>query len=149
VDGADASPLGHGAHPPVGGAPVEAVAVMARQDGARRPLAGGQVDGPGRPRYHGNDGRLVALADDPQSAGDPRSNPRFSMSAENASLTRRPFSPRSTAKPACAWSTRWAANRNPSSSVRSRPRASLGWTLGRRTYWAGLDAIRPSMWAKR
>jgi len=35
------------------------------------------------------------------------------------------------------------------SSERSRPRASLGWTLGRRTYWAGLEAIRPSMWAKR
>ncbi len=24
----------------------------------------------------------------------------------------------------------------------------MGWTLGRRTYWAGLEAIRPSMWAE-
>ena len=27
--------------------------------------------------------------------------------------------------------------------------ARTGCTVGRRTYWAGLDAIRPSMWAKR
>jgi hypothetical protein len=30
-----------------------------------------------------------------------------------------------------------------------RPRPPLGWTLGRRTYWAGLALILPSMWAKR
>ena len=65
------------------------------------------------------------------------------MSAEHASLTRSPFSPRSTASAAWAWSTRSAANRNEPSSERSRPRTSLGWTLGRRTYCAGLEAIRP------
>ena len=25
----------------------------------------------------------------------------------------------------------------------------VGWTLGRGTYWAGLETILPSMWARR
>lgn len=71
------------------------------------------------------------------------------MSVEHASLTRKPFRPRRAASAAWAQSKRAAVNRNAPSSPRSRPRASLGWILGRRTYWAGFDGILPSMWARR
>jgi hypothetical protein len=50
-----------------------------------------------------------------------------------------------TASAAWSWSYCSAVKRNTQSSERSRPRASEGWTCGRRTYWAGFEPIRPSM----
>jgi hypothetical protein len=71
VDRADSGSLGDRADPAVSGAPVEATAVVAEQDGARRPLADGQVDGAGRPRHQRDDRRFAALADDAQDAVAP------------------------------------------------------------------------------
>ncbi len=79
----------------------------------------------------------------------PPLNARSSMFVPHASLTRRPLSPRRTASAARCVLTRSALNRNLPSSVRSSPRPCEGWTCGRRTYWAGFEVIRPSMWAKR
>ena len=79
----------------------------------------------------------------------PRSNPRSSTSALQASLTRRPFNPNSTARAAWVGEVRSAVYKKAASSPRSIPRWMVGWTRARRTYWAGLAPIRPSMWAKR
>jgi len=68
MDLAEAGALGDRANPAVGGAPVEAAAVVAEQDRPGRPLADGQVDGARRPRHERDHGRLVALADDAQGA---------------------------------------------------------------------------------
>jgi hypothetical protein len=86
VDCADAGPLGDRAHPAVGGAPVEAAAVVAGQDRPRRPLADGQVDGPGRPGHQRDHGGLVALADDAQG-------PVASLEAEVLDVGRARHSP--------------------------------------------------------
>jgi hypothetical protein len=55
------------------------------------------------------------------------------------------ISPRSTASAAWSWSMRSAVNRKRPISSRSSPRPSVGWTFGRRTYWAGFAEILPSM----
>jgi hypothetical protein len=56
------------ANPPVGGAPVEALAVTAEQDGTLVALADGQVDRAGGSGYERHGGGFVALAHDPQCA---------------------------------------------------------------------------------
>ena len=145
---ADSGPLGDRAHPAVGGAPVEPAAVVAEQDRPRRPFADGQVDRPGRPGHQRDDGRLVALADDAQGAVAP-------LEAEVLDVGRaRLADPQAVqaqehGQGGVGVVDPLGREQNAPSSARSRPRASLGWTLGRRTYWAGLEAIRPSMWAKR
>ncbi|HYO29613.1 MAG TPA: hypothetical protein VER37_03450, partial [Thermomicrobiales bacterium] len=50
----------------VRGAPVEPGAVVAEQDWPGHAFPDGKVDGPGRPEYQGDDGRLVALAGNTQ-----------------------------------------------------------------------------------
>ena len=67
----------------------------------------------------------------------PRWRPRSSMFVPQASETRRPFSPSSTASAAWSRSNRSAVNKNVPSSPRPIPWPSPGCTLGRRTYWAG------------
>ena len=50
----------------MGGAPIEALPVVAQQDRPAGALADGQVEGAGGAGHDGHHGRLVALADDPQ-----------------------------------------------------------------------------------
>src|ERR687892_1153472 len=68
VHGAEPGTLADRADPPVGGSPVEAVAVTASQDRSVVAFTDGQVDRPSGPGYERRCGGLVALADDPQRA---------------------------------------------------------------------------------
>ncbi len=86
----------------MGGAPVETLPVVAQQDGTVSPFSNGEVDGAGGARDEEYEGRLVALTDDPQDSMPPLSNAMSSILVSQASLTRRPFNPRSTAKAAWA-----------------------------------------------
>jgi hypothetical protein len=148
MDGAEAGASSDCADPAVGGATVEALAVASTQDRPLIALADSEVEGAGAAGYEGYDGGLVAFAHDARRAV-PRCTARSSMLAPYASETRSPLRSRSTASAAWARSKRSAVNRNVPSSPRSMPGASLAGTLGRRTYWTGFDATRPSMWANR
>jgi hypothetical protein len=53
------------------GAPVEALTVVAQQDGAFSPFPDGKVDGAGGARHQGDEGWLVALAHDAQDPMSP------------------------------------------------------------------------------
>jgi len=66
VNGTEAGALRDRPDPPVGGAPVEALAVSAAQDRSFAAFADGEVDCPGCPGDVRDDGRLVAFAEDPQ-----------------------------------------------------------------------------------
>ena len=148
VDVAKPGTLTDRTHPPVRGAPVEALPIATVQDRAVVAFTDGQIDGS---CVRGTGGILAGwlpLPTMPRSRC-PRSNPRSSTLVAHASLTRRPLRPSSTASAAWARSNCSAVNRNTPSSERSSPRASLGWTCGRRTCWAGLALMRPSMCAKR
>lgn len=142
VDSAEPGPLGDRADPAVRRPAVEVLAVTTPQDRARGPIAGGQVDGPGRPRTRGITAGLLPFPRI-RSVRWPRSKPRLSMSVAQASLIRRPLSPRSTARAAWAWSKRSAAN--------SSARARSGRVLGRRSGgpsthalgWVGGDTPHP------
>ena len=103
MDDPEPSPLADGPHSAVGGTSVEALAVAPMEDRARAALAEDQVDRAGHPWDEGDDCRLVALADDAQRAVT-LANPRSSASVAQASLTRSPFRPRSTARAAWSWS---------------------------------------------
>jgi len=65
VHGAEPGTLADRADPPMGGAPVEALAVTASQDRLFVALPDGQVDRPSGPRHERHSGGLVALAHDP------------------------------------------------------------------------------------
>jgi hypothetical protein len=60
-----------------------------------------------------------------------------------------PVQPQQHGQRGVAWSNRSAVNRKRPSSPRSSPHRSVGCTVGRRTYWAGLEGIRPSTCAKQ
>lgn len=66
VTQAESCPLADGSDPAMRGAPVETLAVVAQQDGAFSPFADGEVDGSGGAGHEWDQGRFVALADDPQ-----------------------------------------------------------------------------------
>jgi hypothetical protein len=64
MDDAQARPLADGTDPAMRRSPVESLAVVAVQDRTLGSLAESKVDGPGHSGNQGDDGRLVALADD-------------------------------------------------------------------------------------
>ena len=149
VNGTRSRALADGADPAVSGASVEALFVAAAKD---RPIAtfpDSQVDRASSPRDEGDRRRLVAHAHDAQRA----------VAAFEAEIPRcwwrtlRSLAVRSAraARQARAWSRSYcsAVNKNTPSSERSKPLVLVGWTCGRRTYWAGVEAMRPLMWAKR
>ena len=71
------------------------------------------------------------------------------MSVEHASLTRRPFKPKEHGKSGMGVVDPLGGQQK-RPQLRSVKAASvIGVALGRRRYCAGLEAIRPSMWAKR
>lgn len=96
----------------------------------------------------GDHSGLVALADDAQGAMPP-------LEAEVLDVGRARLAPPQAVEAqehgqgGVGVVDPFGREQEPPEPARSRPRASLGWTLGRRTYWAGLAAMRPSMWAKR
>jgi hypothetical protein len=56
------------ADPPVSGAPIQALAVLAAQDRSFVPFTDNQIDRPRRAGHDRDRGRLVAFAEDPQCA---------------------------------------------------------------------------------
>jgi hypothetical protein len=68
VHGTKAGALPDRADPPVGGAPVEALAVTAPQDRPFVAFTDRQVDRPRGPGHERHGGGLIALAHDPQYA---------------------------------------------------------------------------------
>ena len=148
MDMSETGPLADRLDPSMGRPAIETLTIVAQQDRSLAPFADCEVHGARRAWHERDDGRLATLAEDPQRAM-PRAKPRSPMSVSHASLTRNPFSPSSTAS-AARWCPKCSAvNRNLPSAVRSIPCPWLGCTFGRRTYWAGFDAIRPSMCANR
>lgn len=130
------------------GATVKALPIVADQDRPLTPLTNGQIDGARSARHERNHRRLVSLARNPERAvpsveadvadiGLARLADPETVEAEEHRKSR-------TLVTECS-----AMNRKRPSSVRSIPWPWLGCTFGRRTYWAGFEAIRPSMCAKR
>jgi hypothetical protein len=101
VDQAQFGPFANGAHPAVGRASVETLSVVAAQDWALGALSDGQVDGSGHSGDQGDQGRLVALADDVKSPVPPIVSKILDVGAK-ASPTRSPLRPSRT--PRAAWS---------------------------------------------
>ncbi len=138
-----------GSHPSLCGTPIEPLPVAAQQDRTFVAFTDGEIDRARGPRDQRDDGGLVAFADDAKRAVTPLECRDPSMFVAHASDTRSPLRPSRTASAAWARSKCSAVNRNLPSSPRSKACCSLGETLGRRTYWAGLETIRPSMCANR
>ncbi len=142
------SPLADRTDPPVSSPAVEPLAVLPSEDGSLGALPDNQVDGPSRPRDQWDDCWLVALAEDPEGPVpavegdvlDARSarlaDPQAVQSEEDGEGRMIPVEAFCCVEEGAELSS-------------VEPRPSDGWTFGRRTYWAGLAATRPSMWAKR
>jgi hypothetical protein len=143
-----ASPPTDRPDPPVRGAPVEALPVSTAQDRSLEALADGKVDGSRRAGHERNGRGLGALAQDAQRSVAP-------LTAQVLDVGGARFADPQPVKAEEHSECRVVAvvllggEQDTPSSERSRPRASEGWTRGRRTYWAGFDEIRPSMCANR
>ncbi len=68
VHSAEPGAFADGAHPTMGGAPVESVTVVTDQDGAVASFSDGEIDGSYRAGHEGDHGGFVAFADDAQGA---------------------------------------------------------------------------------
>ena len=66
VDQSELCSLAYRPNPAVGGAPVEALTVVAQEDGTVSPFPDRKVDGASGAGHQGYEGRFVALTDDPQ-----------------------------------------------------------------------------------
>jgi len=125
MDQSDPGSSPDGAHPAVGGTPIEGLTVVAQQDGPVSPFADGEVDGSSGTRHSGMRAGLLPLPT-MRSTRCLRSNAMSSIFAPQASLTRRPFNPSNTASAAWAWSNRSDVKKKRPSSSRSSSRRSLG-----------------------
>jgi hypothetical protein len=125
--------------PPVRGARVEPLPVGTQQDRTDPAFADGLAGRSCGARRKRDPGGLVALADDLQGAM-PAFGAEILDIRRDASLTRNPFRPSSTASAACIGLTRSAVNKNRANSSRSIPRRTLGCTRGRRTCRVRCDA---------
>ena len=121
---------------------------MAEQDRSRGALADRQIDGAGGAGHEWDASGLVALADDAQDAVT-------AFEAEVLDVGPARFTDPQAVQ-AEQHGQRGVHRRGPLGGVQERgqlaavhPPLRGGWTRGRRTYWAGLERMRPSMWAKR
>ena len=134
--------------PAMRGAAIKTLPVTTLQDRSLAALADGQVDRSGRPRDEWDRRGLVSFADDAQ-------RPMSPLEPEILDVGGARFAHAQTIETEQDRQRRVlvvvlpTGEQEQASSERSRPRASVGCTCGRRTYCAGLDPIRPSMWAKR
>ena len=126
------------ADPAVSGAAVEALSVVAAQDRAFSAFADGEVDGPGGPRDQGDEGGLVALAEDPKCPMSSVEGQVLDVGLAGFADPKAVQSSR-TARAAWAWSKRSAVKRNgrvrrdraPAlGGVDIRPANVLGWVGG-------------------
>ena len=132
----------------MGGAPVKTAAVVAEQDRTRCPLADGQVDGAGRPRHQRDHGGLVALADDAQDAVAPLEAKVLDVG--QARLTHpQAVEAQEHGQGGVGLVDSLGREQEPPELGAVEAPCVAGMDLGSATYWAGLEAIRPSMWAKR
>ena len=135
-------------HPPISGARVETVAVVAQQDRSLYPFADRQIQRSGSARDERDPGGPVAFADNLQ-----RAMPAFEAEVLDVGPAR--FA---DPQPVQAEQHRQGGvhRRRPLGGEEERGQLATVHTSlrrrvhrGRRTYWAGLVAMRPSMWAKR
>jgi hypothetical protein len=131
-------------HPTVGGAGVEALTVVAQQDRSLAAFTDRQVDGARRAWHQRNARWLVPLADDAQDPVTPFEAKVLDVRPARLTDPQAVQAEQHTQR-ACIGDVRSAVYRNDASSPRSMPRCAVGWTRGRRTYCAGLEAMRPSM----
>ena len=118
------------------------------QDGTVPPLADGQIDRAGGAWHQRNERRLGAFAHDTEHPMSPLQAHILDVGVARLGDPQ-PVQAQQHRQGGVSVVEALAVSRNRASSPRSRPRRSEGWTVGRRTYWAGLEAMRPSMWAKR
>ncbi len=137
-------PFADGADPPVGRAPIEALAVMANQNRALSSFPDGEVDRTGGAGNERDEGRFVALANDPQHPVAPLEGHFLNVGLAGLADPEA-VQPQQRRQSGMGVVEALGGEEEPPSSPRSSPRRSDGWTLGRRTYWAGLAGMRPSM----
>ena len=136
------------ADPAVGGAPIEALAVLATEDRSFGALTDHQVEGPGGPRHQWDHSRLAAFAENPK--GPVPVGKGHVLNIGPACLANpEAIEPEQNRQGSMILVAVSAVIRKVPNSRRSRPLPSDGWTLGRRTYWAGFAGTLPSMWANR
>ncbi len=122
--------------------------VTAPKDRTRRPLVDGEID---RARCSGNerdDGRLVALPDDTQ--GPVPSLEAQVLDVGRAGLTHpEAVEPEKHRQSGVSSVEALCGEEEGTKLGAVEPSGIPGMDFGRRTYCAGLAAMRPSMWAKR
>jgi hypothetical protein len=148
VNGAEPGTLADRADPPVGRAPVEAVAVTASQDRPLVAISDGQVDRPSGPRYERHGGGLVALAHDPQRAMAALDAEVLDVGGAGLADTQ-PVQPEQHSKRSVVSVVVLGGEQEHTELGAIQAPASDAWTWGLRTYWAGLAWMRPSICANR
>jgi hypothetical protein len=132
----------------VGGTPIQTTAVIPDQDGTVPTFAHGQIDGPGGARHQRDQGRLVALPDDPQ-------DPVAALYAHvlDVGLARLGHPQAVQAQQhgqggvGVIEALRGVQESGQLAAIQAPPLTRVD--LGPADIRAGLDGMRPSMWAKR
>ena len=108
---------------------------MTNQNRALSSFSDGEVDRSDGAGYERDEGRFVALADDPQHPVTPLDGHFFNVGLQ-ASLARGPFNPNSAG--GAAWAVKaLGGEEEPAQLSMVEARRSQGLTLGRPAYWAG------------
>jgi hypothetical protein len=134
--------------PHVRGTPVEALTVVAQQDWAVAPFPHGEVDRARRARHERDEGGPVSLTDDAQDPVSPLEGHVLDVGGARFADPQ-PVQPEQHGESGVGVVEPLSSEEEPSELTTIESRRSVGCTVGLRTYWAGLDEIRPSMCAKR
>lgn len=130
------------------GATVEALAVVAADDGAFVAFTHGEVHRTGSPRHQRDERWLVALAEDAQRAVSSLEAKILDVGPARLRHAQA-VQPEEHGQRGVGAIEALGSEQKVPSSPRSMPWPSLGCTFGRRTYWAGFEGMRPSMCANR
>ena len=148
MDMSETGPLADRFDPSMRRPAIETLTIVAQQDRALAPFADCEVHGARRAWHERDDGRLASLAEDPQ-----RAVPAIEAEIADVGVAclahPQPVQPEQDRERGALVSEVFGGEQDRPSSVRSIPCPWLGCTFGCRTYWAGFDAIRPSMCANR
>ena len=144
----DAGLLADRSDPTVGGASVEALTVRAGQDRAVVAFTDGEVDGAGGARHERNGRWFVAVADDPQGAVTALKSEVFDIG-----LTRfadpQPVEAEQCRQGGVGSVDAFGGEQESAEFVSVETSALAGMDFRAADVLAGLELIRPSMWAKR
>jgi hypothetical protein len=144
VDGAQAGPLPDCSDPPVGCAPVEALAVSPAQDRSLAAFADGEVDGARRAGDEWDGGGLVALAEDAQGAVTAFEAKVLDVGRAGLAYPQ-PVEPEQHREGRVVAVVLVGGEQEHAEFGAVQTAGIRGRTWGRRTYCAGFDPIRPSM----